>query len=549
MKTVAVIGCGKVNEGKEGWAIGHHHADGYLRCGQEVRLLGVDLSPVNLAAFGDKYALPKKQLFNSTKALYAAYTPDCVSICTWPELHYTMVVEALDHGVKGIACEKPFATDIGQIRDLEKRISAAGAQLVVCHQRRREANFIALKEVAQNGELGEQIQLMGHVGDGWDILSWTTHWFDMANFFFEKPPEWVLAGMHIRDGRRYHHAVEDASVIYANYGEGCEAFFLTGPGNGASFKVYGSRGMASIGADCIEVATFDGSKRVPVKNSEGGFAAVLKELLNALDGGPEPTCSIAQSAVATEIAYAAHESARTGKKVEIPCQVQFPPLEVTQNPVRSALYGKRLLLFADAHFGSGGREGIAEAFAEMTKNPVKVIDAGSNGLEETDMNEIDAILIYHTCKEVDQQTHLILTEWVSAGKPLLILHAGLGAWPEWTEYTQWCGKIWDWSTSIHPHESTTLSVTSGDPLNFGWSEAWLPRDEVFVNLKDISKVEVGLVSEINIGAFPAAWRNVEFLNVGVWMPGHRYDSWKIPAMRDGAGRVLIQLMKTSAPSN
>lgn len=544
MKTVAVIGCGKRGESKEGWAIGHAHARGYLECGHPVKLLGVDISPENLKAFGETFGLPANQLFSSTEAMYAAGIPDCVSVCTWPELHHPLVVEAIEKGVRGIACEKPFTLDVREQRDLEKRVADAGVVLVIAHQRRQEAGFRKLKEVALGGKLGAPLQVDALVGEDWDILSWTTHWFDMANFLFDGAPEYVLAGMELAMKRCYRQAVEDASVVYASYGEAGSAVFVTGPGMKYRFSVQGPGGMARIGDGVIEVATFDAApERIPFDiAAPGGFACLMKEMIEALDGGAEPLCSIRRSAVATEMAYAAHESARTGRKVAIPFDKLYAPLEVHQNREKSPLEGKHLLLYADSHFNSGGREGIAEAFEKWTNRPLKVIDADASPLSSSDLEGVEAVLLYHTQKEPAASTRDALSLWVKAGKPLFLIHAALGAWPEWEEYKAWCGKVWKWGESIHPHEASRLKVVDGDPMNIGFSEAWLPKDEVFVKLGDTAPVTVGITTDISIGTFEVAWKNQALPNVGVWMPGHRRDSWSVPAMRSGAERVLVGLM-------
>ncbi|MEX2607437.1 MAG: Gfo/Idh/MocA family oxidoreductase [Kiritimatiellia bacterium] len=545
MKTIAIIGCGKAAEGKEGWAIGHAHAHGYLHCGQEVKLLGVDLSPENLQAFGKAFDLPADQLFASTDALYAACTPDGVSICTWPALHHPMVMEAIDKGVKGIACEKPFASDTRQIREIERKAAEIGTKIVIAHQRRCNVYADAFKQVIDDKLLGGNLQAIGQVGDGWDILSWTTHWFDLANYLFDGPPHSILAGMDIRNTRRYQHAVEDASLIHADYGDRGSALFLTGPGTGASFSLHGGEGVARVGETGIELATFSGSRVLPFPDQKrDGFAAMLGELLCWMDGGPEARCAIGRSAVATEMAYAAQESARTGKTVSLPLEnALFAPLEVAQKPVRSALWGKHILLYADSHYESGGREGIADAFGNMTGETVRVVDAETGGLHPDDLDSMDAIMIYHTQKEVDKTTCDLLESWVAEGRPLMITHAGLGAWPDWDTYQFWCCHVWEWGVSYHPHEPSVLKVPEGDPLDFGWQSAWLPRDEVFVALKEKAPVELGLTTTISTGEFPAAWCSKAHPNVGVWMPGHRKDSWKVPAMREGAARTLLHLFQ------
>lgn len=545
MKTVAIIGCGRAAEGKEGWAIGHAHANGYLNCGHEVRLLGVDLSPENLKAFGETFDLPEDQLFASTDALYAACTPDVVSVCTWPALHHPMVLEAIDKGVQGIACEKPFALDTREIREIESRAAEKGTKIVVAHQRRCDKEYKALKQVVKDKLLGDNLQAVGHVGDGWDILSWTTHWFDMANYLFDGPPESILAGMDLHATRRYRHAVEDASLIRADYGERGSGLFLTGPGTGANFHLRGDDGVARIGASGIEIATFTSTRTLPFPEQERGeFAAMLGGFLSWMDGGPEANCSLGRSAAATEMAYAAHESARTGKVVSFPLErALFAPLEVVQRPIRSGLWGKKILLYADSHFGSGGREGIADAFNDITGEEVCVVDAEARGLSAEDLEGIDALLIYHTQAEVDDSTRNLMEGWVNDGKPLMITHAGLGAWPNWESYQKWCGHSWDWDISVHPCEPAELKVTDGDPLGTGWHSAWLPQDEVFVALQEKAPVDIGMTAGISTGDFPAAWRSQEVPNVGVWMPGHRRDSWNVPAMREGAARTLLSLFR------
>ncbi len=547
MKTVAVIGCGKAQKGKEGFAIGHQHANGYLTCGHEVRLLGVDVSAENLEAFGGKFGLGPDQLFSSTDALYDAVVPDVVSICTWPALHHPMCLEAMDKGVKGIACEKPLAMDAGQIRDIENKAAKTGTKIAVAHQRRYQGFADGFKQVLADGMLGENLQVMARVGDGWDILSWTTHWFDMANFLFDGAPDYVMAGMDIHETRRYKHAVEDASVIFADYGQRGTAIFLTGPGRTTDFTLRGNRGIAVLNGKQITCATVDGVHHIPLPVQErSDFGMYLGGLIDWIDGGQESRCSLARSAVATEMAYAAHESARTGKIVHLPLDVLYAPLEVVQAPVRSALWGRNLLLYADAHFGSGGREGIMGAFRDLTGKDIRTVDAAARGLASEDLDGIEAVMLYHTQKEVDDVTRELLEGWVTSGKPLLIVHAGLGAWPKWERYQTWCGRVWEWNVSYHPHEAAALTPTPGDPLRFGWHSGWLPRDEVFVALKDSAEVEVGLQAEISTGVFPAAWRNSRQKNVGVWMPGHRRDSWNIPAMRSGVSRTLLSLFNGAA---
>lgn len=542
--TAAVIGCGKAVEGKVGWAIGHMHGGGYRNCGTPIRLLGVDLDQDNLGAFAERFEVAEGDAFLGTEALYSALMPDVVSICTWPGLHAPMALEAMEKGVKGLIIEKPLALNTWEIKEIREKAKEVGAVVCVAHQRRLEAFYQTLKQVIASGKLGDSVRIEGRVGGGWDMLSWTTHWFDMANFLLGRAPQSVMAGMELGNERLYGHAIEGDSVVYADYGDGDDATFVTGPGSATDVRVVGEKGLAQQKEQGVLLMTEDGTEVMDyVEVPHGGSINwLVAELLAALDDGPEPTCSLEECYVATEMAYAAHESARTGRPISLPMAPQFAPMEVVQHPTTSILTGKQAVLYADHHFGSGGREGLAEAIEAITGLVPKVIDAEKQCLEQKDLAGADLLLVYHTQEQTTAETEAVLTAWVDAAKPLVIVHAGLGAWPKWEAFQQWCGVIWEWGVSTHPHEPTNLEVTEGNPLRFTYREAWLPKDEVFIKLKEVAPIQIGLTATLKDGSvYPAAWRSEKYPNVGAWMPGHRQDSWRVPAMRQGLAELVGSL--------
>jgi hypothetical protein len=127
----------------------------------------------------------------------------------------------------------------------------------------------------------------------------------------------------------------------------------------------------------------------------------------------------------------------------------------------------------------------------------------------------------------------------------LVVHAALGAYPDWHAYQEWIGRQWAWGVSSHPYEAMDLKVTEGNPLGFGWASGWLPVDEVFIDLQTTASVVVGMTGRITTGEFPVAWFNEARPNIACWMPGHRRDSWAVPAMRQGLGEMLAGLLKQS----
>lgn len=331
---VAIIGCGQRNGGKERHAIGYAHAKNWLAARPDVTLLGVDVSPENLKNFGEFFNLPASQLFASTADLYAALTPDYVNICTWPVQHASLTIEAAGHGVKGIVCEKPIALSAAEIRAMQEACEANNVRLAIGHQRRHDSLFITLRQLLQDGVVGENPIFESRVGDGWDIMSWTVHWFDMANFLFGKLPEKILAGMDFTGASRYRQTVENSSIVFAEYPGTEQGIFITGPNSyHPMVTIRGSRGIMTVEEHLgtIEVINHEGHRTVtPPHDKPESYQALFLELIAAVEHGTPMICDIKETAPGTLIALAAQESARTMRAVPFPIDFDYSPLELAR---------------------------------------------------------------------------------------------------------------------------------------------------------------------------------------------------------------------------
>lgn len=554
MKTVAVIGCGKRGTGKEGWAIGHWHAKGYLHADPQVKLCGVDPNPENLAAFGEAFKLPASQLFASTEALYKAVTPEVVSICTWPALHHRQVLEAVAAGVKGIICEKPMAMDPSEIDDMLAACKHKNVKFAIAHQRCYEPEFIKAKEIIKSGKLGDNITIQAGVGDGWDILSWTVHWFDMAAWLFDAKPASVLAGIEHNGSRRYQHAVEDSSVLNVMFDNGQQATFTTGPdtAGGTMFCIRGTGGMLHIQGNVLKVWSKSGYEEIAITQAPG-FFGLMREVFTAIAENTPIACDAQRNADATRVAFAAHESARTQKRIKLPLVHRYAPLEVLQHPAKRAPIAKHAVLVADSHhfdasIGVSGREGLVEAIKAVGVEKLTVIKAEERELTSADLATADLLLIYHTQRQSTPAARDAVAAWVNAGKPLAIVHCGIGAYADWKQYRDWCGYYWVWHDedapvrSGHPHEPCVIKVKD-TALATPWLETWLPRDEVYVRLGSGDPVTLLATATMPDGfECPVAWQNAKRPNIAVFAPGHRYDIWQLPQMHEGL-RATIELVQ------
>ena len=137
---VGLVGCGFVSE---------------LHMYSYKRVYGVDAQVVAVAARGDhvtefanKHAIGKT--YRSFKELIADRDIDVVDICTPPNLHASMIVEAMQAG-KHVICEKPFAGYFG--REGDKAPIGKNVPKSVMYQRVMEAMDMTVAAVKASGQL------------------------------------------------------------------------------------------------------------------------------------------------------------------------------------------------------------------------------------------------------------------------------------------------------------------------------------------------------------------------------------------------------------
>lgn len=129
---------------------------------------------------------------------------DAVLICSSTDTHAQMIIEAADAG-KHIFCEKPIDFDIDRIRQALRAAEAASVKLQIGFNRRFDHNFRKVREVVENGDLGdvhivkitsrdpapppiEYVKVSGGI-----FLDMAIHDFDMARYLSASEVDTVFA--------------------------------------------------------------------------------------------------------------------------------------------------------------------------------------------------------------------------------------------------------------------------------------------------------------------------------------------------------------------
>src|SRR5437868_3570564 len=103
---IGLVGCGFVSE---------LHMYAYRRVyGLDVEVKAVAARGEHVVGFAERHQIPR--LYRSFRDLIADGELDVIDICTPPNLHASMIVDAMGAG-KHVICEKPFAGYFGREGD------------------------------------------------------------------------------------------------------------------------------------------------------------------------------------------------------------------------------------------------------------------------------------------------------------------------------------------------------------------------------------------------------------------------------------------------
>jgi len=261
---VGIIGAGGIAQ--------NHHIPSYLACENVEVVAACDVSDAALESVKDRYGV--EALLHDYQELIALDGLDIVSVCTSNDLHYPVVMSAIEQGLD-IYCEKPMALNHAEAIEMHDAAVKAGIKTGVNFSHRRTPGAMLAKEIIDTGALGQityisAVYSAGRKGYAEGQGSWRnmvdkagfgglgdmgSHMLDMMLWWFGCGVDGVASQMctYVPErisrytGEPMKVTTEDQGTVLLSYDNGAMGYLLggyifTGRGYDQRVEVYGSEG-------------------------------------------------------------------------------------------------------------------------------------------------------------------------------------------------------------------------------------------------------------------------------------------------------------------
>jgi predicted dehydrogenase len=351
---IGIIGCGGIANGK--------HLPSLSRL-KEVEIVAFcDIIPEKAQEAKEKYGTPNATVDTDYTKLLADPSIDAVHVCTPNDSHAEISIAALEAG-KHVMCEKPMAKTAADARLMVEAAKRTGKKLNIGYQNRYRADSLYLKQLCEDGELGEIYYAKAHAirrravptwgvfldeekQGGGPLIDIGTHALDLALWMMDNyKPKVVL-------GKAYHKlsSMENAANAWGpwdpkKFTVEDSAFAMITMENGATIVLESSWALNTLdideakvslsgtlaGADMKGGLRINGEKHSKLYTNEINLKATgvafyegesakdqdveAKLWIDSLINGTELTVKPEQAVVVSEILEAIYESSNTGKAV------------------------------------------------------------------------------------------------------------------------------------------------------------------------------------------------------------------------------------------
>ncbi len=327
---VAVIGAGR---------IGKIHIENLLKMPDVEVTYVADIQTDEIKKWAKNLNI--KKIISDPEIAISDSNVDTVIICSPTDTHADLIIKSANVG-KDVFCEKPIDRDLNKIKEALKEVEKAKIKLQVGFNRRFDHNFLKIRKLVKEGEIGdvhivnitsrdpEPPSLEYVKSSGGIFADMTIHDFDMARYLTESEVSEVYAiGSVLVDPQIGEMGDYDTAVITLKFENGAICTIDNSRkavyGYDQRVEVFGSKGNA--------IAYNDRPTNVVVSTENGvcmdkplyffleryreSFATEMREFVNCIKENKKPTVDGKDGLRAMAIAVAANKSVREKRPVKI----------------------------------------------------------------------------------------------------------------------------------------------------------------------------------------------------------------------------------------
>ena len=351
---IGIIGCGGIANGK--------HMPSLKRLPNVEMVAFCDIVEERAVKAAADYGVAGAKVYTDYKELLKDKTIDVIHVLTPNKSHSFITVDALESG-KHVMCEKPMAKSTAEAQKMVDAAKKSGKLLTIGYQNRQRPDSLYLKQLCEDGELGDIYYAKAHAirrravptwgvflnedeQGGGPLIDIGTHALDLAL--------WMMDNYKVKSvmGNVYHKlgSKENAANAWGPWDPKSftvedSAFGFITMENGATINLEASWALNSLDVDEAKVTLCgteagadmkDGLRINGEKNSRmyttkpelgaGGVAfysgktedsadVEARKWIDCVVTGKTPTVTPEQAIVVTQVLEAIYESAKTGKAV------------------------------------------------------------------------------------------------------------------------------------------------------------------------------------------------------------------------------------------
>lgn len=329
--TVGIIGAGR---------IGKVHTMSIMNNLPEVLIKGItDISLAQAKEWAEQTGI--KTVYNDYKEMIADPEIDAVLVCSSTDTHADIAIAAANGG-KHVFCEKPVDLSIAKVEAVIEASKRAGVKLQIGFNRRFDHNFAKVKELIDNGTIGdlqilkitsrdpspppiEYIKVSGGI-----FMDQTIHDFDMGRFLTSSEAEEIyVAAACMVDPAIGEAGDVDTALITIKFKNGTLCVIdnsrKAAYGYDQLVEAFGSKGKVVITNDTPSTAVWSTESGVHsekpyyffLERHMGSFVEEMKQFVHALINDTETPVTGFDGLQPIKLGLAAKKSLIEGRPVKL----------------------------------------------------------------------------------------------------------------------------------------------------------------------------------------------------------------------------------------